>query len=405
MKGPKSSLRGKNIGVVGFNARPIACSLKRLGAYVIVSDYWGDADLDPCCDEWTSVLKATPGERQRQHQETAVPQALVANLLAVVGKRDLDGVFVGSGFDDASEELKPFVERDWIIGNSPVQMRKARDRSRLHRLAAKQGVRMPFSGIARSLEEVVDLAGEVGYPLVVRPLHSGGGSGIRLIQDEGALLTLLATRDPLEVVIQEYVRGLDVSSSVLSTGRSARVLSVQGQLIGTPSAGRNCDFVYCGNYLPVRLERDATERIRRVSEEISMALKLVGSNGLDFVVGENGVWLMEVNPRIQGTLELLERAGNVSVSDLHYRAVIDQALPTEVSFNAGVKLIVYARRVGAVPDLGTYATTVDRSPQGVVVSRGDPICSVIKVGAVLSDCYLEATVLANTINSLLGPVS
>jgi predicted ATP-grasp superfamily ATP-dependent carboligase len=131
----KSSLSGKTVAVVGFNARPIACSAKKAGANVLVSDYWGDSDLATCSDEWTAVLKPTPGLRQRKRQELPVHTGLVKNLVNLVGDRGVDHVFVGSGFDDRSSSLEIIDDRWGITGNSPQLMIRARDTDRLARLA------------------------------------------------------------------------------------------------------------------------------------------------------------------------------------------------------------------------------------------------------------------------------
>ena len=74
-----SVLDGKNVGVIGFNARPIAASLKRRGARPYVSDYWGDLDLPEASEECIAVLTPVPGVRQRQPLDLPLHQSLVDN--------------------------------------------------------------------------------------------------------------------------------------------------------------------------------------------------------------------------------------------------------------------------------------------------------------------------------------
>ena len=77
-------LKGQKAAIIGFNARPLACSVTRLGAEVYVSDYWGDDDLSACCHKWTAVLSPSPGERQREEgpasDEDPDPPALQEEL-------------------------------------------------------------------------------------------------------------------------------------------------------------------------------------------------------------------------------------------------------------------------------------------------------------------------------------
>ncbi|OLS31017.1 MAG: Carbamoyl-phosphate synthase large chain [Candidatus Thorarchaeota archaeon AB_25] len=399
----RSPLKGKRVGIIGFNARPIACSAKKAGASVFVSDYWGDDDLSACCDDWIAILTPTPGARQRQPLDIPLYEGLVENLLYLTKERELDHVILGSGFDDHVDALAPLHEEGLLIGCSPNQMRRARDFASLAKIAKSQDIHTTRRLIAETPDEAVDNSVEFNFPYLVRPIHSGGGSGIRFVRNSGDVVKAFGDPEDGEYeprVVQEYVRGVDISCSVLAAGSLALSLSVQGQLIGMPTAGRNCGFAYCGNYYPSNLAPETATKISEVSEAISSKLDLNGSVGLDFIVDEsNQIWLMEVNPRIQGTLELMEAAGNISVTSLHVLAsqgLLSEKLP---SIEPGVKMIVYSRRDGAVPDLSQYTNTVDRSPPGVMVNMGDPICTVIEVGSLMRDCYRKASETALAIQN------
>jgi predicted ATP-grasp superfamily ATP-dependent carboligase len=171
-----------------------------------------------------------------------------------------------------------------------------------------------------------------------------------------------------------------------------------------PTAGRNCGFAYCGNYLPSGLNHELENQIYEISEEVSTKLGLKGSVGIDFVVDEEEqVWLMEVNPRIQGSLELIELAGNISVTEMHVRASMGVLPEKRPRLKASVKMVVYSRRDGVVPDLTKYPNTVDRTPQGVMVNLGDPICTIREIGTSLKQCYSVTSKIANSIQRGIKP--
>jgi len=387
---PRFEIENKKIGIIGFNARPIACSVKRAGAESYVSDYWGDIDLAECCTDWVAVLTPEPNKRQRGSLETPVYESLSKNMLDVFGENDLDSILVGSGFDDHSEYLEPISKKWEIAGNSPEKFRKARTSKKIETICDEFSIQRPITRDFSSVEESIDYARDIGYPLLVRKRISGGGSGIHLIRDEPSLIELVTPRleKGRELRLQEYIRGKDASSSILSTGKKARVLSVQAQMIGLPVAGRNCDFVYCGNYIPYEMNDEIKERITLFSEALCAKLGLLGSNGIDFVVTEyDTVYMMEINPRLQGTLEMLEIAGNISVIKYHYQA-LNGALPERLpDFKPTVKLILYASKNGSVPDLSSFINTADRTPPGVQVFKGDPVCTILEKGETLLDCY------------------
>lgn len=401
-------LKGKTVAVIGFNARPLACSARRAGAEVIVSDYWGDEDLADCSSQWKAVLAPERGQRQRRSLEEPPHETLARNLLESIQGRQVDFVFVGSGFDDNTNSLRLLEREVPITGNSSDLMSKSRDFEALSRLAHELNLGFPIRLTAKSVAEALDLCEEIGYPCVIRPPRSGGGRGITLVsnpvQAESVSWKLEFDETVEEIVVQEYIQGIDASCSVLSTGDGAKAVSVQGQLIGIPSSGRHNDFVYSGNYIPFEVTGVAKNKIERASEQICESFKLVGSNGVDFVVDNNGsVWLLEVNPRFQGTLEMLEHSGNVSMTELHASACLGD-LPSQVpTFVPAVRLVVFARRTGLTPDLSSYPSAVDRTPKGVLVKRGDPVCSLVLRGESLASCYLEAMSVATSIQNGVTP--
>ena len=401
MKHNSSILSGKRVGVIAFNARPIASSLQRQGAQVFVSDYWGDTDLRENSSDCIAVLSPTPGLRQRQPLKVPLHRALVENYLVLTKDIEIDFVVIGSGFDDDSESLKGVAERSQLMGNSIRHIKRSRNHSVLDRFSKPLGLCRPKE-YATTVDTILDHADDIGFPCVLRPLKSGGGSGIRLIRNRKHLeiFARKRMRKGVQIRIQEYITGIDISSSVLSSKDDARCFSVQGQLIGMPSAGSKCGFRYCGNYYPAIMPEDTRRLVAAASETLCRRLQLVGSNGFDFVVDMAGkAWLMEVNPRIQGTLEMLEIAGNLSVTNAHVLAIGGQLPRSEHILRPAVKMVVYSRKTGAVPDLNRYPGVVDRSPKGVVVQRGDPICTVIEVSNSLKEAYASVCRTASFIQN------
>jgi predicted ATP-grasp superfamily ATP-dependent carboligase len=401
MKTHTTSLAGKKVGVVGFNARPIARSLKHSNAQAFVSDYWGDADLRETSSDCIAILSPMPGFRQRQPLDIPVHQALVENFLMLIKDTEIDFVLIGSGFDDNSDALKPIEKRGYLMGNSITRMNGVRDHSTLDKIANALYLQRPKE-IVTSFKEAEECIDKIEYPCVIRPLTSGGGSGIRLVRNRTDFKNTIKKRfsDESRFRIQEYITGFDISSSILSSKSTHQCISVQGQLIGMPTAGKNCGFGYCGNYYPAVIPKQIVNRISALSQVVCEKLNLIGSNGLDFVVDTaNKIFLMEVNPRLQGTLEMLESAGNISITEAHVRAINGVPLERKPTFKPVVKMIVYSRKDGAVPDLSKFSNVVDRTPKGVIVHQGDPICTIIEVGTSLKESYASTARIARVIQT------
>jgi len=405
-----SVLDGKNVGVIGFNARPIAASLRRQGARTFVSDYWGDSDLPDVSDDCIAVLTPIPGVRQRQPLELPLQQALIDNFEFLTKNVELDYIIVGSGFDDHVDALKSIHERGLLIGSSPISMKNSRNLTIVSKMIDSKSCKVPQRQRVQSPNAFREISSELEFPYLLRPMQSGGGSGIRFIGSESDLKRFMKSKqeenDENPLVVQQYIRGKDYSCSVLSTGRKAKAVSVQSQLIGSPSAGRNCDFAYCGNYLPSGLDSKIEQEIREISEKLSVQLELMGSVGFDFIVDRfDSIWLMEINPRIQGTLEMLEIAGDISITEQHVRAAEQELIEEIPSFLPTVKMIVYSRKSGTIADLSKIPDIFDKSPAGVFVNRGDPICTTIKSSKSINDCYHRVCETASSIQSSIKSVS
>ncbi|NWF97055.1 MAG: ATP-grasp domain-containing protein, partial [Candidatus Thorarchaeota archaeon] len=139
-------------------------------------------------------------------------------------------------------------------------------------------------------------------------------------------------------------------------------------------------------------------------EEVCSALRLRGSNGIDFVVDRAGeVWLMEVNPRLQGSLELLESASRRSVLNMHVNACGGILPRAPLAVRPGVKMIVYATRSGTVSDLRRIPGAIDITPSGSVIRRGDPVCTLITIGDELAEAYARAIERAQYAQPTVSP--
>jgi predicted ATP-grasp superfamily ATP-dependent carboligase len=377
--------------VVGFNARPIAASAKRAGFRVLAVDYWGDTDLDSSADDVETVLKQTPGFRPREELRRPASDLLVecAENIASRHQGEVDSVLVGSGLDDRPDlwiELRKIAP---ILGNPIDTLVKTRDRLQLYETASRLGIPSPRTFKASSLKEALDSADRLGYPVVVKPPGGGGGIGIKLVNSASELREVyLAEMKPHfgdTIFVQEYIIGAHTSASIIGDGRSCIVVSVNEQLIGLKELGARAPFVWCGNVVP--LDKLANNRkvraITAAAKSLGDKLKLLGSNGFDFVVrskDETPV-IIECNPRFQGTLECVEMSTGLILVDEHVKACrgkLARILPTPSKYVT--KMIAFAKEKCVIGELKTTPGVKDVPPEGVVCEKGDPICTVHRIG-------------------------
>jgi predicted ATP-grasp superfamily ATP-dependent carboligase len=387
--------------VVGFNARPIAASAKRAGFTVLAVDYWGDTDLRSSADDTETVLKQVPGMRPREELRQPASDLLVecANKIASRHQGEVDFVLVGSGLDDRPDlwlELEAIAP---ILGNPAEILARTRDRLRLYETASRLGIPSPTTSKASSLSETLEQASKIGYPVVVKPPVGGGGLGIRFAKSESELRRIyLVDMKPHfgdTVFLQDFIVGDNASASIIGDGKSCVVLTANEQLIGSKELGAKAPFVWCGNVVPLDISGNnrKVRAITAAAKSLGEKLKLLGSNGFDFVVRRRDETpiIIECNPRFQGTLECVEMATGISLVEEHVKACRGQLREKFPAPNKYVtKMIPFAKEKCMIGELRNVLGVGDVSPEGVVCEQGDPICTVHRTGETKEESMKKA---------------
>jgi hypothetical protein len=264
-------------------------------------------------------------------------------------------------------------------------LKTVRNRLELYERALRLGIPSPVTLQVSSIKECLRAAGEIGYPVVLKPPAGGGGTGIRLANNDSELRDLysgeMRPRFGDTVFIQEYVHGENVSASVMGNGSECAVLTVNEQLIGLKELGAKAPFVWCGNVVPLTTSMNdgRVKAIASAAKTLGQELHLVGSNGFDFVLRreDNVPVIIECNPRFQGTLQCVEMALGINLVHEHVMACKGKLRNRFPRANKYVtKMIVFAKTKCSVGDVSTIQGAGDISPKGVTLEQGDPICTI-----------------------------
>jgi predicted ATP-grasp superfamily ATP-dependent carboligase len=371
------------LGIVGINSRAIASSARKLGFSVFLVDYFLDADV--VADEHhalqTDPLRPDLGSEYSK-------EALVDLAIEKLGSR-IENIIPTSEVG-CSPKLIKRLEKDFrILGNGSKQVGGAKDWRKLKNVLDEAGIEYPETRVASSLKGVRKAAEKIGFPAVVK------GNGVKATLLDEASLTGFACEVPENgFLVQECVAGGAVSCSVVCGGEAASAVSVNMQLIGLPEFGAR-GFSYCGNIVPLGSELD--ERIAEKATELAAALSLSGSVGVDFLLAEDKMIFMEVNTRLQDTLECVERYRGINLVDEHLRALEGEIREYVRELGCFGKSIIYAKSDTTVGDLSVFGDVGDVPLPGSLIREGEPICSVYADGevadAVLSSLKDKATTL------------
>jgi len=379
----------RTVLVVGVNTRPVVKSARALGLRVWAVDRFRDLDLCSLAEGVLPPPPSSPGEKLDW-------RGLCSRLLE---EREVDAVLCTSGMEHQPRLLKELERRGLLVGNSWEKMEGAR--RNLFRAASRLGIPFPPTEEAGSPEEAGEKGEELGYPVVLKPLRGGGGRGVVLARSrkeaEEGFGEACSGRG--KVLVQRYVEGRSASVSLMCGRGEATCLTVNEQLVGDPSLGAPGPFSYCGGVVPLRGR--GAERMAEYAEALGSELGLVGSNGLDFVISEEGPVVVEVNPRFQGTLEQVEAVLGINLVEEHLRWCEGEGGEYGEPKGVAVKLVLYSPGDLLAPDLTFFPGVVDLPWKGQRVGRGQPLCSVLGLGPRREEAVGEARRTAEKILGLL----
>ncbi|AYK14426.1 MAG: ATP-grasp domain-containing protein [Methanosarcina flavescens] len=369
----------QNILVIGFSTRNVVCSANRAGYTVCSIDAFRDLDLQECAYKSTFLECRTVEELHQLDASRIKAQMSEFGL-------EFDAVVPGSGLEMLDHKDIPCP----VLANSPDAMQKASDKLYLSKRLEALGIPHPRCYSSEELDAIE-------YPIMIKPVSGGGGIFNRVARNRQELLTSLEELYKLNpelteqtVVIQEFLEGIPSSVSLLSTKNEALSVAVNEQLIGIPWLSR-LPFAYCGNITPFRT--DQAEEMEALAEELVLEFKLLGSNGVDFLVSKKGPAVLEINPRFQGSLDTVEKAMNINIFEAHvgcFRGDLPEK-PEAKGFAA--RGIIYSDRElfidGKLMDLILREKGADIPCQGTVAEPDGPLTSLFACTSTREEAVLS----------------
>jgi carbamoyl-phosphate synthase large subunit len=221
-----------------------------------------------------------------------------------------------------------------ILGTSPDAIDRAEDRERFRELLNKLGLRQADSGLARSVEEAAQVAGQIGYPVMVRPSYVLGGRSMQIVYDEAGLLEYMRSavraspKHP--VLIDKYLAdAIEVDADAVSDGKTVVVAGIMEHIeeAGVHSGDSACSLP------PYSLDKSIVREIERQMKALALELGVVGLMNAQFAVKDETVYVLEVNPRGSRTVPFVSKAIGVPVAKLAMKAMIGKSL-SELGFTS-----------------------------------------------------------------------
>lgn len=340
--------------VIGNSTRSIVCSARKAGYTVYTLDHFGDVDMLKCADKAQFF--------------GSISEEKIIELANSFG--EFDAVILGPGFEKLGFKN--------ILNNELNVMEEVNDKLKIAKKLCSMGIPHPDT-------ELLAKAQGMKFPLMVKPRSGSGGMRNAIIRNEDELANYKGRDDASELIVQEFIDGIPCSASLISTGGDAVVVALNEQLIGVPWLTR-LPFAYCGNITPFRT-KSKSEMIK-YAKQIALEFRLVGSNGVDFILTRKGVIVLEVNPRFQGSLDTVELSTGINIFDSHVKSFTGE-LPEHRDFLCfAAKAIVYAKKRTIIDknlsdrlvECMNMKRAADIPQKGWVVRPDEPVTTMLATG-------------------------
>ncbi len=214
-----------------------------------------------------------------------------------------------------------------ILGTSPDAIDLAEDRQRFQQLLIALGLKQPVNGIAYSEEEAAEVTARIGFPVVIRPSYVLGGRAMEIVHDRAGLTRYVKNAVKVSgtspVLIDRYLQdAIEVDVDALADGKDVYVAGIMEHIeeAGIHSGDSACSLP------PYSLSAEVIEDIREQTRKLAKALHVVGLMNIQFAVKDDGIYVLEVNPRASRTVPFVAKATGVPIAKIAARIMAGETL-------------------------------------------------------------------------------
>jgi len=220
-----------------------------------------------------------------------------------------------------------------ILGTTPETIDLAEDRDRFREMMDKLGIPMPESGMAVNIEEALQIARKIGYPVMVRPSYVLGGRGMEIVRDDEDLKVYMSaavgvTPDRPILIDRFLHNALECEADAISDGTHAFVPAVMEhiELAGIHSGDSAC-------VIPsLYISKENLETIKEYTVKIAKEMNVCGLMNIQYAIEDGVVYVLEANPRASRTVPLVSKVCNIQMVRLATQIMVGRLfdLPSPV---------------------------------------------------------------------------
>ncbi|MEC0229698.1 carbamoyl-phosphate synthase large subunit [Paenibacillus alba] len=258
------------------------------------------------------------------------------DVMNVIERENPIGVIVQFGGQTAINLAAPLHKAGVrILGSDLESIDTAEDRKKFEALLSKLSIAQPPGGTVTSVDQAVGTAAKFGYPVIVRPSYVLGGRAMEIVYSDEELLNYMEYAVKINpehpVLIDRYMLGKEVEVDAIC---DRETVLIPGIMEHVERAG-----VHSGDsiavYPPQSLSDELKQQIIDITTKIGIELNVVGLVNIQFVIHNDQVYVIEVNPRSSRTVPFLSKVTNIPMANVATRVIMGQKL-TDMGYQSGL---------------------------------------------------------------------
>ena len=239
-----------------------------------------------------------------------------------------DGVIASLGGQTAVNLAEPLAQRGVrLIGTGCAAIEKAENRDAFEKLLSELSIPQPKGQAVTDIEKGIEAAGQIGYPVLVRPSFVLGGRAMQIVAKEKDLRHYLKTAVEIDeekpVLVDKYICGKEIEIDAICDGTDVFVPGIMELVERTG--------IHSGDSISVYPTFSISDKVKQTildyAKRLGLGIGIVGLFNIQFIVDkEENVYIIEVNPRSSRTVPFLSKATGYSLADIATRVMLGKSL-------------------------------------------------------------------------------